>query len=570
MASSATVSAPKKRKSFSEYFHSMRGQQLIVTLVFLFVPLVLLFMFTYLPFFKMVEFSFFKMKYIGRRTFVGLQNYISVFTRKDCFHALSLSLYYMVGSVVQMALALLFATILSFKCKGSKFFRGALYFPCLICGISVGFIFKFFFTHGFVLDTLLSWVGFNVDKLPFWLRDESINNVVLVACSIWKYIGQNIVMFIGAIASVDPVLYEAAEIDGANAWHRFKDIILPSISTIVVLNLIISVSGALSAFEMPYVVTGGGFNTSTYFVVMDKIAHTDQKVGLASAMAVVLLLLIVIVTYAQKAVEKYALLIFAAFVALVPIVSCIFTAFKSEEEYANTNVITPPKSWLNFDNFITAWNKANMGEAFLNSFIILICVLAGSIMISAMLAYVLNRFKFPGNKLIRNLFTIATLIPGIASQVTVYQIMTALHLVNSMPGYIILMMGTDVITIYIFLQFFENLSPTLDESAILDGCTYFGVFFKILLPLLKPAIVTSAILKGVSTYNEYYMANLYLQDKTKYQVVATSLYVFSGPMGNQYNYICAGVIITIIPALIVFLLCQDQIYSGMAAGAVKG
>ena len=284
MASSATVSAPKKRKSFSEYFHSMRGQQLIVTLVFLFVPLVLLFMFTYLPFFKMVEFSFFKMKYIGRRTFVGLQNYISVFTRKDCFHALSLSLYYMAGSVVQMALALLFATILSFKCKGSKFFRGALYFPCLICGISV---------------------GFNVDKLPFWLRDESINNIVLVACSIWKYIGQNIVMFIGAIASVDPVLYEAAEIDGANAWHRFKDIILPSISTIVVLNLIISVSGALSAFEMPYVVTGGGFNTSTYFVVMDKIAHTDQKVGLASAMAVVLLLLIVIVTYAQKAVEKW-------------------------------------------------------------------------------------------------------------------------------------------------------------------------------------------------------------------------------------------------------------------------
>ena len=216
---------------------------------------------------------------------------------------------------------------------------------------------------------------------------------------------------------------------------------------------------------------------------------------------------------------KYVLLIFAAFVALVPIVSCIFTAFKTEQEYANTNVITLPKSFLNFDNFIIAWNKANMGKAFLNSFIILICVLAGSIMISAMLAYVLNRFKFPGNKLIRNLFTIATLIPGIASQVTVYQIMTALHLVNSMPGYIILMMGTDVITIYIFLQFFENLSSTLDESAILDGCTYFGVFFKILLPLLKPAIVTSAILKGVSTYNEYYMANLYLQDKTKYLAV---------------------------------------------------
>ena len=268
-------------------------------------------------------------------------------------------------------------------------------------------------------------------------------------------------------------------------------------------------------------------------------------------------------------IVKYALLIFAAFVALVPIVSCVVTAFKTEEEYAATNVMTPPSSWLYFDNFIQAWQKADMGHAFLNSFIVLICVLFGSVMISSMLAYVLNRFQFHGNALIRNLFTIATLIPGIATQVTVYQIMTALHLVNSLPGYIILMMGTDVITIYIFLQFFENLPVSLDESAILDGCSYFGVFFKILLPLLKPAIVTSAILKGVGTYNEYYMANLYLQDKTKYQVVSTSLYVFSGPMGSQYNYICAGVLITIIPALIIFLLCQDQIYSGMAAGAVK-
>ncbi len=267
---------------------------------------------------------------------------------------------------------------------------------------------------------------------------------------------------------------------------------------------------------------------------------------------------------------KYVLLLFASFVALVPLVSCVITAFKTNEEYASTNVMVLPQSWLNFDNFVEAWKQANMGSAFLNSFMILICVLVGSVMISAMLAYVLNRFQFPGNSLIRTLFTIATLIPGIASQVTVYQIMDSLHLVNTMHGYIILMLGTDVITIYIFLQFFENLSVNLDESAIMDGCSYFGAFFRILFPLLKPAIVTSAILKGVSTYNEYYMAGLYLQDKTRYQVVSTALYVFTGPMGSQYNYICAGVIITIIPALIIFLLCQDQIYSGLAAGAVKG
>ena len=85
-------------------------------------------------------------------------------------------------------------------------------------------------------------------------------------------------------------------------------------------------------------------------------------------------------------------------------------------------------------------------------------------MISAMLAYVLNRFQFRGNHLIRNLFMVAALIPGIATQVTVYQIMTVLHLVNTLYGYIFLMLGTDVIAIYIFLQFFENLPKTLDEA----------------------------------------------------------------------------------------------------------
>lgn len=282
----------------------MSTQKVIVSIVFLFAPLLLLFMFTYLPFFKMVQFSFYDMKYLGERTWVGLKNYADIFTRKDCFDALKLSLFYLVGSFVQIAIALLFATILSFPTKGSKFFRGALYFPSLIGGIAVGFIFKYFFTHGFVLDTLLTWIGFDAETLPYWLKDKSINNWVLAGTSIWRYMGQNMVLFIGAIASVDTTQYEAAEIDGANAWQRFRYIILPSIRTIVTLNLILAISGALSAFEMPYVITDGGFGTSTYFVLMNKLAHTNQKVGLASAMAVVLLVLILIITAVQKYVEK--------------------------------------------------------------------------------------------------------------------------------------------------------------------------------------------------------------------------------------------------------------------------
>ncbi len=267
---------------------------------------------------------------------------------------------------------------------------------------------------------------------------------------------------------------------------------------------------------------------------------------------------------------KYLSLVFFSFVAILPIVSCVITAFKTDVEYQQTNVMVLPESWLNFENFVTAFQKANMGKAFINSAIILVCVLVASVLIGTQLAYILDRFKFPGNNLIRNLFLFASLLPGVAMQVAVYEIMYNLHFINSLWGYIVMMCGTDVISIYIYIQFFENIDYSLDESGIMDGASYFTIFYKILLPLLKPAIVTSCILKGVGTYNEYYSANLYLQDKKTLPTVATSLYTFVGPLGSKYNLICAGVIISLLPALIVFITCQKQIYSGLTAGAVKG
>ena len=265
---------------------------------------------------------------------------------------------------------------------------------------------------------------------------------------------------------------------------------------------------------------------------------------------------------------KYISLVFCAFWTILPIVSCIITAFKNDAEYQNTSVMVLPKIWA-FANFSKAFLTANMARAFVNSLIVLLFVLAGSILISAQLAFVLNRFKFRGNALIRRLFLLATLLPGVAMQVAVYKIMGTLGFINHLYGYIIMMMGTDVITIYIFIQFMENVPVSLDESAIIDGANYFLIFWKIILPLLQPAIVTSLILKGVSTYNEYYGANLYLQTPNL-RTVAISLYTFTGPLGSRYNLICAGVIISLVPAFIVFVLCQRKIYSGITAGAVKG
>lgn len=304
MASEMMTGKTQKR-SLGQWAASRDGQKVFVMIAFMIIPLLLLFVFTYLPFAEMFSFSFYNMKYIGARKFVGLKNYVKVFQRDDCFGALKLSLYYMAGSVVQLALSLYLATILSFKVKGGNLFKGFMFFPFLINGIAIGFIFKFFYTRGFVFDTVLQWCGFELENLPYWLKDQSINNISLVGTSVWRYFGQNMVLFIGAIMSVDAELYEAAMLDGANRFQQFRYIILPGIKTIITLNVILSITGSLSAFEPPYVITSGANGTGTYFVIMHEIAHTQQKVGLASAMAIVLLMIIFAATILQKLFFKY-------------------------------------------------------------------------------------------------------------------------------------------------------------------------------------------------------------------------------------------------------------------------
>lgn len=282
-----------------------KRRRAMVILTFLFAPLLLLFVFTYLPFFDMIRFSFYDRNYLNPGTFVGLKNYIDVFKRDDCFKTLIVSVYYMGGAVVQLALALYFASMMVFKAKGSAIYKACMFFPYLICGIAVGFVFKFFYSRAGVLDSILMLFGMAAEDIPMWLQDTKINNIALAATSVWRYTGQNMVMFLGAMMSVDSSLYEAASLDGANKWQQFKYIILPSIRTIIVLNLILSISGSLSAFEPPYVITNGTMGTGTYFVIMNRIAHENQKVGLACAMAVVLLAIIILCTVGQKLFFKY-------------------------------------------------------------------------------------------------------------------------------------------------------------------------------------------------------------------------------------------------------------------------
>jgi multiple sugar transport system permease protein len=283
---------------------SYKTQRKVIIFAFSLIPVALLFTFAYLPVFNMFKYSFTNWNgYSKHYDYVGFENYKTIFTDSKYFTVFKVSLYYFCATFVQMAIALYFATILSFKVRFKNFFKGVLFFPYLLNGVAIGFIFLFFFRPDGTLDTLMQSVGLGT-YTQGWLKNPNIINISLAGASVWRYMGFNFIIFLGAISSIGSDIYEAAEIDGANRWHQFRHIIIPSIMKIVQLNLILAISGAISAFDIPYIMTGGSNGSNTFVIQTVTTAFKYNKLGLASAMAVVLLFIVIIVTLLQRLLIK--------------------------------------------------------------------------------------------------------------------------------------------------------------------------------------------------------------------------------------------------------------------------
>ncbi|EPR75149.1 sugar transport system permease protein [Leifsonia rubra CMS 76R] len=263
---------------------------------------------------------------------------------------------------------------------------------------------------------------------------------------------------------------------------------------------------------------------------------------------------------------KYVSLIGAVIVVLLPLSVVLFASFKTREEYSTTGPLDLPQNWFNFDNFVTAAVQGDMLAGLINTSIVLVISLAGTIFIGTMAAYAVDRFAFRGRRLVVVLFLIATLIPSVTSQVATFQIISGLGLYNTKAALILLFMGTDIIAIYIFIQFMQSIPVSLDEAAMLDGANRWTIYWRVILPLLKPAIATVIIIKGIAIYNEFYLPFLYLQSES---LISTALFRFKGPFGAQWELVAAATILVIVPTVIVFVFLQRWIYKGLVSGAVK-
>lgn len=296
---------PERRRRGRRLSAAPAGRRKLIAILtpYLFVAIAvgLLVLLTYVPAINMIWYSLNDWTGFGPvDEFIGLDNYVEVFTNPQIFAVFGVSLYYFVASFAQMAIALYFATLLSFSTRFSNFFRGILFFPYLINGVAIGFVFLYLFQPGGTLDTVLAWIG--LSDPPQWLGDASVANYSLAATSVWRYTGLNFVLFLGAIQSIPSELYEAADLDGANRWQQFRFIIFPGIRRIIGLSFILAVAGSLSVFEIPYIMTTGANGTATFVIQTIQTAFQFRQVGLASAMAVILLVIVLVVTWIQRRV----------------------------------------------------------------------------------------------------------------------------------------------------------------------------------------------------------------------------------------------------------------------------
>ncbi|MCR5108819.1 MAG: carbohydrate ABC transporter permease [Lachnospiraceae bacterium] len=257
---------------------------------------------------------------------------------------------------------------------------------------------------------------------------------------------------------------------------------------------------------------------------------------------------------------------FASLLVIIPLLLVILNAFKADGETINMT-LELPKQWL-ISNFSTVIEKGKLVKSFFNSLIYagvgtLLTVLFGS-----MAAYVFSRRRSKGMERLYMYVVLGMVIP--VNYVTLTKTMITLHLTNTTPGIILLYMAMQTpFTVFLIYGFVSKIPVELDEAAIIDGCKPMQLYIKIILPMLKSAIITAGVLCFLNNWNEFMMPLYFLHSSEKWPMTL-AIYNFFGQYEMSWNLICADVILTCAPVLIMYLICQKYIVGGQTAGAVKG
>ncbi|CUO63591.1 carbohydrate ABC transporter permease [Eubacterium sp. am_0171] len=225
---------------------------------------------------------------------------------------------------------------------------------------------------------------------------------------------------------------------------------------------------------------------------------------------------------------------------------------------------------FSFKNYFTAFKLAPIAQFYKNSVIVTVMSTLICLTVMSMASYVIARFQFRGRKFLRLMFSMALLIPGSALLLPVYNTVKTIGLLDTIPGLILVYSGFGLTTsLFILSSYFMTIPRELEESAYIDGAGFFRTFATIIMPLVKPALATAGVLQFIEARNEFQFA-LTLTTGNDSRTLPVALYYFKSAYATDYGAMFAATILIILPTIVIYFLMQEQVVSGMTAGAVKG
>lgn len=262
-------------------------------------------------------------------------------------------------------------------------------------------------------------------------------------------------------------------------------------------------------------------------------------------------------------------LVALAIIWVAPFVFILFTALKANSEIMTSSAFAPPKV-VETENFTKAWEIGNFSETFVNSVVITFVKVPVGLMISAMAAYALARIPMRSGKAILLFMLLGAMIPFQVMLAPLFTLVNSFGLIDTYIGVILpyLAFGTPY-QVFILYGFFKAVPKELSEAALIDGASHFTTFRRVFLPISLPVLAALLILDFVATWNEFAMALVLLQDKHMW-TLPLGLMSFQGQFSNNYGQLNAAIVMTVLPAILVYLIFQRYFVSGLTSGAVKG
>jgi N-acetylglucosamine transport system permease protein len=266
----------------------------------------------------------------------------------------------------------------------------------------------------------------------------------------------------------------------------------------------------------------------------------------------------------------YAVLILWSIIVIFPMVWLLYTSFKTDQEIFFSPWTLP--ATLQWDNFVRAWVEAHIGEYFLNSVVIVVPSIFLTLLFSSMTAYVLGRFPFPLNRFFFYIFLSGMLFPIFLALVPLFFLVKDLGMLNTYHGLILVYTAYSLpFSIFFLTGFFKTLPSELHEAGIIDGANQYQVFFRIMLPLAQPGLVSIGIFNFLGMWNQYILPLVLISDPARYLLTQGLAYMlYQQFYGSDWSGLFAALTIVMIPTVLAYVIFQGQIQKGITVGALKG